>query len=223
MGSELKRDDPDKGGRKDGAPETAGRRGGLAFGGKLLVMFAIAGFAAWADLHTKEIAFDALLTKAKIEYIEKDFTPEKAFQVCYFARPIEVFSSWFHFKPGYNTGAVFGLGSEMPWLIYVSTLVALGCVGYFVYQCRAKGLWYFSPLGLILGGAVGNLADRFRIGAVRDFIDWFVVIDGEKHPWPTFNVADAFICVGVGLLIILFWRDDRAQARAAAEKPEPKK
>ena len=55
-------------------------------------------------------------------------------------------------------------------------------------------------LALALGGALGNLVDRVRFGWVIDFLDLYVVRGGQPHHWPTFNVADIAICVGVGLL-----------------------
>jgi len=58
---------------------------------------------------------------------------------------------------------------------------------------------YTLSLGLILGGAIGNLVDRVLLGAVRDFID----IGIGRHRWPTFNVADIGVTVGVGLLAVL--------------------
>jgi len=53
-------------------------------------------------------------------------------------------------------------------------------------------------LGLIIGGAIGNIADRIRFGAVFDFLDFHI---GEYH-WPAFNAADSFICVGAALVIM---------------------
>jgi signal peptidase II len=57
-------------------------------------------------------------------------------------------------------------------------------------------------LPLVLGGALGNVFDRIRYGHVIDFIDVHVVIRGRDHHWPTFNVADIAICVGVGLMAV---------------------
>ena len=59
-----------------------------------------------------------------------------------------------------------------------------------------------GALGLILGGALGNLLDRLRLGSVVDFIEVYV---GRYH-WPNFNAADSAICVGVGLLVLDMWR-----------------
>jgi len=53
-------------------------------------------------------------------------------------------------------------------------------------------------LGMIIGGAIGNVADRIRLGAVFDFLDFHI---GESH-WPAFNVADSFICIGATILIL---------------------
>jgi signal peptidase II len=67
-------------------------------------------------------------------------------------------------------------------------------------------------LGLIVGGIIGNLIDRIRVGYVIDFLFFYI---GAYH-WPAFNVADSAICVGVGLYIILSWRND-----VAARKGQP--
>jgi signal peptidase II len=62
----------------------------------------------------------------------------------------------------------------------------------------ASGKWVPVCLGLILGGAVGNLMDRLRFGSVVDFLDFRV--------WPVFNLADSCITVGAALLAVSFWR-----------------
>ena len=66
-----------------------------------------------------------------------------------------------------------------------------------LFECRA-GKNERLPLAFIIGGALGNLIDRVRFGAVIDFIDWHI---GDWH-WPAFNVADIFIVIGVALYII---------------------
>ena len=55
---------------------------------------------------------------------------------------------------------------------------------------------------LVLGGALGNFVDRLHLSYVIDFIDWYVIYDGRPLHWPTFNVADAAISSGVGMLIL---------------------
>jgi signal peptidase II len=94
-----------------------------------------------------------------------------------------------------NTGVAFGAfegGGLAVTLLIVIALVLL--VGYFALHAGRPWLWL--PVGMLLGGALGNLADRARMGAVIDFID--------PVAWPAFNVADAAIVLGVlGLLYVV--------------------
>jgi signal peptidase II len=63
-------------------------------------------------------------------------------------------------------------------------------------------------LGLIFGGIIGNLIDRLRVGHVVDFLYFYIIRrDGSEAGFPAFNVADSAICVGVGLLFVLSWRN----------------
>jgi signal peptidase II len=93
-----------------------------------------------------------------------------------------------------NEGVAFGaLSGGGPLLVTVIALALAGLVVYFVTNSNVPLLWL--PVGLILGGALGNLADRAREGAVVDFID--------PIAWPAFNLADAAIVVGVlGLVYV---------------------
>jgi signal peptidase II len=92
-----------------------------------------------------------------------------------------------------NSGVAFGAFSEGGALVWVLTALALvGLIGYFTL--RADRRWLWLPVGMIAGGALGNLADRARAGAVIDFID--------PVAWPAFNLADTCIVVGV---VVLLW------------------
>ncbi|HWS15284.1 MAG TPA: signal peptidase II [Candidatus Methylomirabilis sp.] len=101
-----------------------------------------------------------------------------------------------------NTGVAFSLLSSLdsrwvhPFLI-LATVLAVGAVLAYIAYLPCKGA---APLGLglILGGAVGNLIDRARLGYVVDFLDLY----WRNHHWPTFNVADVGISAGVVLLVI---------------------
>jgi len=73
-----------------------------------------------------------------------------------------------------------------------------------------------TGLHLILGGAIGNLVDRFRFRYVVDFLDFYVTLGGREHHWPAFNVADSAICVGIALLFFDMRRKPD-EAPAAAE------
>ncbi len=100
----------------------------------------------------------------------------------------------------WNRGVSFGILNQdsawVPWLL--SALAAAICVGLFIWLRRAEGRWLAGGLGLIIGGALGNVIDRVRYGAVFDFLD----VHAAGFHWPAFNVADAAITVGVATLLI---------------------
>ncbi|MBI5343278.1 MAG: signal peptidase II [Deltaproteobacteria bacterium] len=106
-----------------------------------------------------------------------------------------------------NTGVAFGLLSNLnhawvnPLLIVMTVMAVVAVLGY-IHYLPGRGP---APcgLGLVLGGAIGNLIDRARLGYVVDFLD----LHWGHHHWPAFNIADIGISVGIGLLIIdmLFW------------------
>jgi len=117
-----------------------------------------------------------------------------------------------------NSGVAFGIfnTAEFAYKPVVMSLVALAAlvgVGMYAAQLSVAQRWARIGLSLILGGAVGNLVDRARQGYVVDFVDahW-----GGWHFW-AFNVADAAISVGVGLLIIDLFRPEAAAAPAIEE------
>ncbi|MGE4544620.1 MAG: signal peptidase II [Pedobacter sp.] len=107
-----------------------------------------------------------------------------------------------------NKGAAFGIladtGFRVPFLL-TTTMVAVVFLVWFYRQLKPEQVLSRSALSMVLGGAVGNLIDRLRLGEVIDFLDvhWF------QHHWPAFNVADSAICVGVGMLLLAQWRDSR--------------
>jgi len=98
----------------------------------------------------------------------------------------------------HNRGVAFGLAGGAGAPLVLVTLVALGVVGYlFARNPTRPGMWMAT--GLLAGGAIGNLADRVRAGAVTDYVD--------LGPWPPFNLADMAIVAGVLLLVYLYLRD----------------
>lgn len=108
-----------------------------------------------------------------------------------------------HFTLVRNTGMAFGLlsGSEIPFkaaLVTLLSIAAMGAVTYYALKSPQSERLTRIGLTCILGGAIGNIIDRVRLGYVVDFVDVFY---GDAH-WPAFNVADSCICVGVGLLLL---------------------
>jgi len=100
----------------------------------------------------------------------------------------------------WNKGVTFGLlAHNAAWLPYAFTAIALIIVAFLLnWLMRASSVTVALGLGLVMGGAVGNIVDRLRYGAVVDFLDFH----WQNHHWYTFNVADAAIVCGVGLLLL---------------------
>jgi signal peptidase II len=122
-----------------------------------------------------------------------------------------------------NTGAAFGIGANAESDI-VPILLNIGAIGVFfvvvAYAFRTAVTDRVLQVGLhlILGGAIGNLIDRFRLGYVVDFLDVYMNWGGQTHHWPAFNVADSAICIGIGLLFFDMRKkpEERVNASVAA-------
>ena len=99
----------------------------------------------------------------------------------------------FQIVHGTNTGSAFGLFAGFTNLLIVASVLGIGAVLYYFQRQGSRVITLRIALGLIVGGAVGNLFDRVRAGEVVDFISvgW----------WPSFNIADSAISVGMFLLI----------------------
>ena len=118
-----------------------------------------------------------------------------------------------------NSGGVWGLGQGLPPAVRIAVFLALPSV----ITCAA--VWYSLSLplhervrqfaiALVVGGAIGNLIDRLRLGKVIDFL----VFHWKDHYWPAFNLADSAICVGIVVLMIttVFERDSDAERHEEA-------
>ena len=110
-----------------------------------------------------------------------------------------------------NAGAAFSLFQGGTLLFLVVTIVALGMIVYFHRAFAGRSLWLQALLGLILGGTVGNFVDRLRLGYVTDFVS----VGFGSTRFPTFNVADSSIVVGIGILVLVLMLLDRQEAQAA--------
>ncbi|MDQ3938629.1 MAG: signal peptidase II [Chloroflexota bacterium] len=125
--------------------------------------------------------------------------------------PIPVVGDMVRVVKTYNTGGIFGLFGDSALPLALASLLVIGLI--LLYQAR-QGLrshWLLTvALGLLLGGALGNLIDRLRLGAVIDFVDLGI---GELR-WYTFNVADAAISTAIVLLVVITLLGDRLPAPA---------
>ena len=106
-----------------------------------------------------------------------------------------------------NTGAAFSLFEGLTWLFLPVHALAIVMVVYFHRQFRDRGPWIHVVLGAILAGSLGNLTDRVRLGYVVDFVSVGI---GDLR-WPTFNVADPSLVIGILILVAyLTFIDGRA-------------
>ena len=110
-----------------------------------------------------------------------------------------------------NDGVTFGLLGGAPWWA-LSGLALVVTVWLTVLLVRATSRLDAAAYGLVIGGALGNVADRLRFGAVTDFLDVYV---GTWH-WPAFNMADVAVVGGVGLLLLSEYRQARQARRRKA-------
>lgn len=137
-----------------------------------------ASAVAILDQVTKALAHAALFTDPKV---------------------IEV-TSFFNLVPVWNRGVSFGIFADGPeitrWLLTAFALIVSVVLG--LWMARGGGRLLVFGLALIIGGAIGNVIDRVRFGAVIDFFD----LHAGGYHWPAFNIADAAIFCGVVMLII---------------------
>lgn len=120
-------------------------------------------------------------------------------------KSVSVIPGFFDLVLVWNTGAAFGILGQAPEMIRKLILVGSSTVAalvttFYVLKKYSNLSWLeIISLSLIAGGAVGNLYDRLLIGAVRDFLDFYI----SNHHWPAFNVADASITLGIGIFIFI--------------------
>ncbi|MCL5290783.1 MAG: signal peptidase II [Bacillota bacterium] len=116
---------------------------------------------------------------------------------------IPIWPGVFHLTYIQNPGAAFGILAGKTWFfVAVTALVLLGMAVCYRWISQAGPLYHWA-LGLVAGGAIGNLADRIRYTKVIDYLDFRI--------WPVFNLADTAICIGVGLILLDAFRDLRKQ------------
>lgn len=118
-----------------------------------------------------------------------------------FGRGVTVVKDLFDLRYSENTGVAFGMFQGMSSgraLLTLVAVVAFALVIYYLYRTDDRHVRMHVALGLVGGGAIGNLIDRIAYGRVTDFIVWHY----HAYEWPAFNIADAALVVGVGLMIV---------------------
>ena len=149
------------------------------------------------DMKLQYRVFIALLIVLAIDWVTKTW----AEQSLPLYTPTPLIGEFFRFTLGYNTGVAFGMfANGGVWPLVVTGIIIIMLAVWLVHALRTGEIpgtaaW---PIGLILGGALANFVDRLPDGRVTDFLDMGL----STARWPTFNLADSFIVVGV---VVLLW------------------
>ncbi len=118
-------------------------------------------------------------------------------------KSIVVIPGFFNLTHVHNPGGAFGFLAQngspwRHWMFLGAAVVALSMILYFHHQTPKTHPYLGLGLSLIFGGAIGNLIDRLRFGEVIDFLDFYAA----HFHWPTFNVADSAVTIGVGIFVL---------------------
>lgn len=150
---------------------------------QILIFLSVVLIGALLDLYTKSAAF---------EYMKN-----------YGYWPKTVIEGFFNLVARENSGAAWSsFEGRRIFLVSVSAVaLVVVLVIFFTGQVKTRiGFWAVSLFG---AGIIGNIYDRiFNDGRVRDFLDFYVNINGKEHHWPAFNLADSYLCIAVGLMLI---------------------
>lgn len=112
---------------------------------------------------------------------------------------VELIPGVFRFTYVENRGAAFGMLSDNRWVFMIISTLAIGALIVYLWKFRPDSRLACLALSMIAGGGIGNMIDRVALGYVVDFIDFCAF--PSVWMW-VFNIADAFVCVGAGLLIL---------------------
>ncbi len=157
------------------------------------------------------------------------WTKQIALEALRFEGETKGFLSWWSWTLVYNKAAAFGIFSSLPFVqsesvrigfLLMVPVVVLGLIWYhYIRKFNAGENYRPAVMGLVVGGAIGNLIDRLRFGYVVDFVDWFYpassskciplfFYDRQSCHWPVFNIADAGISIALVLLLFepLFYK-----------------
>ena len=124
---------------------------------------------------------------------------------------IPVIENIFYLTSHRNPGAAWGILQGQMWFFYIITLIVVGIIIYYIEHYAKTNRLLGISLGLVLGGAIGNLIDRVRFQEVVDFVDVYIF----SYDFPIFNVADSSLVVGVILIgIITLFEEVRKDKKA---------
>lgn len=180
-----------------------------------LVLVSVSLFGAGIDLWSKDWAFRVVAQQPVV--IDRadvlTLSPGRLDSLIPFHEPMPVLKSLLEFRLVLNPGAVFGMGAGKRWFFVLFTGAALLFAVYmFAAWTSRRDHAAHTAIGLIIAGGIGNLYDRVVFGCVRDFLSFLPGVDlpwglswpgGDIRAWPwVSNIADAFLLIGVGILVI---------------------
>ena len=194
----------------------------------LLLLALTAIFTAF-DLWTKAYAFHHVAADPVLLTREDVVAAERLSTLIPMHDPVVVVPSVLELTLVLNPGAVFGLGAGMRWAFVGFTLFAAGFAVWLFGWWTRHGDWLtHTGFALLIGGGLGNLYDRIVYACVRDFLHPLPGVPlpfgltwpgGSPDMWPyVSNVADAFLLIGIGILLVYFWRDHSAEAGSTPEQ-----
>lgn len=126
-----------------------------------------------------------LVTLQNLDYISKN-------------KPITVIGGILNISFTTNDGAAWGMFDDQRWLFMTISTVAIIGIGIYLFGFCKEGWLYQIGLALIIGGGIGNMIDRVAYGYVIDMLEF-----GFMENFPIFNVADSFVCIGAGLVMLI--------------------
>ena len=166
--------------------------GALGSGRAHLCLWLTAAVGLAADLISKQWAVSTIGNPDQIDF----------FDPATMLKPIVIIENYLRFNTVHNTGAVAGMAAGKTTLLVVASVAAVVFLLWLFATSRPSQWLTHIALGMLFAGALGNMYDRiFNQGKVIDFIEVNLHV-WPANPWPTFNVADIFLCLGVVILLL---------------------
>jgi signal peptidase II len=122
-----------------------------------------------------------------------------------YGESIEIIENLLYITSHRNRGAAWGILQGQMWFFYIITIAVIIGLVYYIQKMAKKSILLGVALGLMLGGAIGNFIDRVARQEVVDFVHTYIF----SYSFPVFNVADAALSIGVGLLVIHMFLEEK--------------
>ena len=127
---------------------------------------------------------------------------------------VVVIKNVFRFTYLENRGAAFGMLSEHRWVFLIISTVAIAAIIFYMLKFKPKSKLEIVAIAFLAGGGIGNMIDRIALGYVIDFIDFYAFPEIWSY---VFNVADSFVCIGAGMLVLYLVQELIKESKAIKE------